>query len=48
MSEAYCPLCGLPVEVDYETGLITFCLGCEGGIGYYPDYKEGEYSDEYY
>lgn len=34
----YCPLCHCPVEVDEETGLITFCLGCEGGIGYVPNY----------
>ena len=36
----HCPLCGMPCETNYETGLITSCLGCEDGIGWVPDYKE--------
>ena len=36
----FCPYCGMPVEVDAETGLITFCLGCEGGVDHYPNYHE--------
>ena len=40
--QPFCPDCGMPCEVDEETGLIVFCLGCEGGLGKYPDMKEDE------
>ena len=39
----HCPLCGMPCEVDYETGLITECLGCEAGIGRVATFKEDDW-----
>lgn len=38
-----CPYCNMPVTIDYETGLITECLGCEKGVGCYPIYKEDDW-----
>lgn len=36
-----CPLCGYEVIIDEETGLITFCSGCEdGSLGYLPNYVD--------
>ena len=43
MIAPFCPYCGMPVTVDYETGLITDCLGCDGSIGCYPNYAEDDW-----
>lgn len=42
MAELVCPFCNCPVEVN-EYNEITFCLGCELGIGSYAiSIDEGE------